>query len=163
MSIEERLAELTEAIRENSELLRTITAKATGGMSSSTKAGKDDDEDEKPSRTRRSAKDEDEKPARTRRSAKDDDDTKPARASRTKKAPSVAEMKEKATAFLEGADDDDDYKARREAIKELSKDHGSDKFSEIDEDKRADALDDLKGIEDGWGKKSRRSHDDDDV
>lgn len=115
--IEKALEDLTEALRENTETLKSLMAQAEGGKAS-TKA-----------ETKASAKDE----------AKDEGkgEAKSSRGRRSsskapkEKQPSVAEMKEVALAYID-VDDEDEYEERKSLIEAIADHFGVKKFTEIE-------------------------------
>lgn len=134
MSIESQLAEVAEALRENSELLRGLTAKAktsdTGRSSGSS------DSDEKETRSR--------KPRETK-----------------VKAPTAKELGTMTTSFLD-VSDEDDYNSRKSIIKKILDKFNAEKMSLIDEEKdRIEAAALLQVAIDGGNpfKSSRRDDD----
>jgi hypothetical protein len=118
MSLEERLAELTDAVTKNNELLTILTSKARASTEVEAPKSKAKSEDSG----------ETEAPKRRGRPPKKD------------KVPSAADMKKAAQAYLDEATDDDDYKARRQLIKEIVNKFDAPKFTEIPEEHRAEAL-----------------------
>lgn len=122
MSLEERIAELTEAIKENSALLTVLTSKARSNI-------------EVPA------------PKSEAKAKSDDSDAAPKRRGRKPKAkvPSASEMKNAAQEYLDSADDEDEYKSRRAKIKAIVEKFGAAKFTEIAEEHRAEALAMLNG------------------
>lgn len=151
MSLEAEIKELREALQENSELLRAITAKASANLKSDAKpAAKEDDGDGEKETTRGRGR------------------GRPAGSKNKEKAPTAAKMKEEAQSFIDGAESDEDYAERREALKKLTKKYEAPKYSEIAEEDRAAALADLLELKENWGKEEepprrRRGEDDDDV
>lgn len=136
MSIEKALAELTEAVQENNELLRGLTAKAkaeTSKSSAKTPTKDEGDEEEKPKRTRT---------------------TKP-------KVPTAKELSTATTNWLE-VENEDEYDRRKGIIKKIVTKFEAAKMSEIAEEDRAEALDLLNQAIDGKDpfKKARRDDDD---
>jgi hypothetical protein len=138
MSIETLLADVADALRENSELLRGLTSKAKAGTADSGK---------------------------TSRASDEGDEDKPSKRTRTTK-PKVPTSKEIGTAtssWLE-VDDEGEYNHRKNIIKKILEKFEAPKMSEIAEEDRAEAMALLQlGIDgkDPFPKKSRR--DDDDV
>lgn len=117
MSLEENLEVLTAALNRNSDLLEGLTAKAKAGVAASTggkteKADKADAEEEKPRRTRKPVAD------------------------KKEKAPTVAEMKKAAEAFLD-VDGEDEYNDRRALVRAIADYFEAGKFTEIDAKDRA--------------------------
>lgn len=123
MSLEKEIAELREAVKENSELLKFLTSKARDGLSEKA-----------------------EKPAAKATSTKEEKDEKPASRSRASssakktKAPTAKDMSEATTKFLD-VDDEAEYKDRRELVMQIVDKYGVKKMSEIEEDDRQVALD----------------------
>ena len=124
MSLEERIAELTEAIKENSALLTVLTSKARSNIevpapkSEAKSEVKSDDSDAAPKRRGRKPKD---------------------------RVPSASEMKNAAQEYLDSAEDEEEYKSRRAKIKAIVEKFGAAKFTEIAEEHRAEALAMLNG------------------
>lgn len=126
MSVEAALKELTDAVKENSDLLRGLTSKAKSAKAEESKRSARDDDGE-----------EDPKPRGRGR---------PAGSTKKAKVPSAADMKKAAETYLkEAADDEEEYEERRNKIKSIIKKFGAPKFTEILEEDRAEALDLLKG------------------
>ena len=125
VSLEAKIEALTDALKENTELLKALTAKAKANVSAepkaSTKADDDDDGEEKPASRSTS---------RGRGRLKRD------------KAPTAAEVKKATEAFLD-VEDEDEYAERRKIIKKLIAKYGAAKMTEIEESKRASALSDM--------------------
>lgn len=137
MSLEDRISALTEAITKNNELLSTLISKAQAKVEASApKAAKVEVEVEE---TKVKADDAEEAPRRRGRKPK------------AAKIPSVADMKDAAKAYLDAADDEDDYKQRRAVIKKIVEKFGVERFTEIAEEHRAEALAMLNGEGDGDG------------
>lgn len=135
MSLEDRISALTEAITKNNELLSTLISKAQAKVEASApKAAKVEAEE-----TKVKADDAEEAPRRRGRKPK------------AAKIPSVSDMKDAAKAYLDAADDEDDYKARRATIKKIVEKFGVERFTEIAEEHRAEALAMLNGEGDGDG------------
>jgi|GEM_PF-1924214 len=135
MSLEDRISALTEAITKNNELLSTLISKAQAKVEASApKAAKVEAEE-----TKAKADDAEEAPRRRGRKPK------------AAKIPSVSDMKDAAKAYLDAADDEDDYKARRATIKKIVEKFGVERFTEIAEEHRAEALAMLNGEGDGDG------------
>lgn len=157
MSLEEHLSTLTAALHRNSDLLEGLTAKAKAGAgSAATTEAKKGDADEKPARGGR-------KPAATK-----------------EKAPTVAEMKDLATSYLD-VTDEDEYNDRRALLRAVVDHFGAEKFTTIDSKDRliafkliqtaadgenvdpddiAGAIKDLGGSSEEDSKSSRRRSDD---
>lgn len=122
VSLEAKIEALTDALKENTELLKALTAKAKANVSAEPKAStKTDDGDEKPASRSTS---------RGRGRPKKD------------KAPTAAEVKKATEAFLD-VEDEDEYAERRKIIKKLIAKYGAAKMTEIEEGKRASALSDM--------------------
>ena len=120
VSLEAKIEALTDALKENSELLKALTAKAKANVSAEPKAStKTDDGDEKPASR-----------STSRGRPKKD------------KAPTAAEVKKATEAFLD-VEDEDEYAERRKIIKKLIAKYGAAKMTEIEESKRASALSDM--------------------
>ena len=138
MSIEKALAELTEAVRENNELLSGLTAKAkaeTSGKKAPAKGEDEGDDEEKPKRTRT---------------------TKP-------KIPTAKDLSTATTKFLE-IEDEDEYNSSKAIIKKIIDKFDAAKMSEIEEGDRAEAMDLLNIAISGKDPfKKTRSRDDDDM
>lgn len=135
MSLEDRISALTEAITKNNELLSTLISKAQAKVEASApKVAKVEAEE-----TKAKADDAEEAPRRRGRKPK------------AAKIPSVSDMKDAAKAYLDAADDEDDYKARRATIKKIVEKFGVERFTEIAEEHRAEALAMLNGEGDGDG------------
>lgn len=135
MSLETAIAALTEALTENSELLRGLTAKAKTGTADAGKT-RDEGDEEKPKRTRAAAT------------------TKP-------KAVTAKELGAKTSAFLE-VENEDEYERRKAIVKKIVTKYDATKMSEIeDADDRQKANDLLEAAiagEDPF-KKARRDDD----
>lgn len=124
MSLEKEIAELREAVKENSELLKFLTSKARDGLT---------EKAEKPAAKATAAKEEkDEKPASRSRASSS--------SSKKTKAPTAKDMSEATTKFLD-VDDEPEYKDRRELVMQIVEKYGVKKMSEIEEDDRQTALD----------------------
>lgn len=113
MSLEAKIDALTAAITENNDLLRGLTAKASGGAASA-KAEAPAKEDKA---------DKAEKPAT--RAAKP----------KAEKTPSVADMKKVAEDYLD-VTDEDEYNERRGLIRAIVDHFGAEKFTAIEKDDR---------------------------
>lgn len=126
------IEELTAALKENSALLKTLSGKTAGAAAADTKPAS------KTTTKPATKAEEEEAPKRGRgRPPKD-------------KTLSVTEMAEKARAFAEAAnDDEDDFKERRALLTKLAKKYGVGKFSEIKGEDQAPALAALKEYEEG--------------
>lgn len=112
MSLEKAVEELAEAVRENNELLRGMTAKAKAATGGTTSKAKDEDGETKPKTTRAS---------------------KP-------KAVSSKEISDKTKEFLD-VSDDDEYEERKLIVKKIVKKYGVEKVSEIESaDDRTEAM-----------------------
>ena len=142
MSVEKALEDLADAVRENTEVLKSMTAAAKAstsgaGRSSSTKE-KDKDEGDGDG----------DKPKRTRASSKP-------------KVPTAKELGAKTSAYLE-VDDEDEYETRKGIIKKIIGKFDAPKMSEIAEEDRAEAMELLETAISGKDpfKKSRRDDDD---
>jgi hypothetical protein len=159
MSLEAAIESLTEVIRKNNELLSTLVAKANANLK--------DKVDAKPARGNDDGGDDNGDDGVGEKEAPRRGRGRPPGSKNKEKAPSIDEMKLKATSFLEDATDDSDYDERREALKKLTARFKAAKFSEIPENQRQDALDELREIAENWGKEEpprrRRSEEDDDV
>lgn len=140
MSIEKALAELTEALRENSELLRTMTAKAKASVASTGDSGKS-------SRSSEDGEDEGKGSGRKGRTAKP-------------KLITAKEIGAKTSEFLE-VENEDEYERRKTIIKKIVGKYEVQKMSEIADEDRAEAnelLDRAIAGEDPF-KRSRRDDD----
>lgn len=155
MSIEQALSDLTAALKENSALLSALSAKAKAGVAAAEKSD--------------SAKGNgDDKPARGR--------GKPAK----EKTPTVAEMKDLATSYLD-VTDEEEYNDRRTLLRAVVDHFGAEKFTSIENKDRLiafkliqmasdgenvdpedieGAIKELGGSSDEDGKGSRRRSDD---
>ena len=126
MSIEAQLSELTEAVKENSELLKILTSSARKGL--------DEQATTKPA-------------TRSRAAAKADDETesKP-RTTRSRtakpKVPTATEVRKQTEEFL-NVTDEDEYAARRKIVKSIVDKYDAPKMTELAEEDRAAALADL--------------------
>lgn len=162
MSLESQLAELTEAVRENSELLKFMTSHARkadgdkdGGSRSRTSKDEEEDDGKEKTTTRRrsSAKDN-----------KDDDGDDGKTTSRGRsakvKVPTSKEISAATTKYLE-VDDQDEYDHRREIILKIVDKFGVKKMSEIEEDDRTEAMDLLNQALEGKNPFKRSRRDDD--
>lgn len=137
MSIEKALADVAEALRENSELLKGLTASAkSGGAAASSKSSSKDKEDDE------------EKPKRTRT-------TKP-------KVPTAKELSTATTNWLE-VDDEDEYERRKGIVKKIVAKFDAAKMSEVEEGDRAEALELLNQAIDGKNPFKKARDEDDDV
>ena len=137
MSIEKALADVAEALRENSELLKGLTASAkSGGAAASSKSSSKDKEDDE------------EKPKRTRA-------TKP-------KVPTAKELSTATTNWLE-VDDEDEYERRKGIVKKIVAKFDAAKMSEVEEGDRAEALELLNQAIDGKNPFKKARDEDDDV
>ena len=138
MSIEKALADVAEALRENSELLKGLTASAkSGGTAKATTKAKDEDGDG-----------EGEKPTRKRT-------TKP-------KVPTAKELSTATTNWLE-VDDEDEYERRKGIVKKIVAKFDAAKMSEVEEGDRAEALELLNQAIDGKNPFKKARDEDDDV
>ena len=138
MSIEKALADVAEALRENSELLKGLTASAkSGGTAKATTKAKDEDGDG-----------EGEKTARKRT-------TKP-------KVPTAKELSTATTNWLE-VDDEDEYERRKGIVKKIVAKFDAAKMSEVEEGDRAEALELLNQAIDGKNPFKKARDEDDDV
>ena len=118
MSIEDHLAALTAAVKDNTEVQKAILAKIGGTATAAA-----------PVATEKTAPAED-KPKATRGRA----------AAATKvKVPTVKEIQDKTTGFLD-VEDDADYEERAEVVVSITKHFGVQKMSEISDDDRAKAM-----------------------
>lgn len=131
MGLEQAIVELTEAVKANNELLTVLTSKARASVEAPAPKSKVDEP---------KAKSEDAEEAAPKSRGR-----KP----KAEKAPSVSDMKNAAQAYLDAADDEDDYKARRATIKKIVEKFGVDRFTEIPEGHRAKALAILNGEGEG--------------
>lgn len=136
MSIEKALAEVAEALRENSELLKGLTASAKTGAAKTTAKDKDEGEGDG------------DKPKRTRT-------TKP-------KVPTAKELSTATTNWLE-VDDEDEYERRKGIVKKIVAKFDAAKMSEVEEGDRAEALDLLNQAIDGKNPFKKSRDEDDDV
>lgn len=138
MSIEKALADVAEALRENSELLKGLTASAkSGGTAKATTKAKDEDGDG-----------EGEKPTRKRTA-------KP-------KVPTAKELSTATTNWLE-VDDEDEYERRKSIVKKIVAKFDAAKMSEVEEGDRASALELLNQAIDGKNPFKKARDEDDDV
>lgn len=142
MSIEKALEDLADAVRENTEVLKSMTAAAkasTAGAGRSSSKDKDKDDGD--------GDGEKAKPTRSRSS-------KP-------KVPTAKELGAKTSAYLE-VDDEDEYETRKGIIKKIIGKFDAPKMSEIAEEDRAEAMELLETAISGKDpfKKSRRDDDD---
>lgn len=138
MSIETALADVAEALRENSELLKGLTASAkSGGTAKATTKAKDEDGDG-----------EGEKATRKRA-------TKP-------KVPTAKELSTATTNWLE-VDDEDEYERRKGIVKKIVAKFDAAKMSEVEEGDRAEALELLNQAIDGKNPFKKARDEDDDV
>lgn len=138
MSIEKALADVAEALRENSELLKGLTASAkSGGTAKATTKAKDEDGDG-----------EGEKPTRKRTA-------KP-------KVPTAKELSTATTNWLE-VDDEDEYERRKGIVKKIVAKFDAAKMSEVEEGDRAEALELLNQAIDGKNPFKKARDEDDDV
>lgn len=138
MSIEKALADVAEALRENSELLKGLTASAkSGGTAKATTKAKDEDGDGEGEKTTRK---------RT---------TKP-------KVPTAKELSTATTNWLE-VDDEDEYERRKGIVKKIVAKFNAAKMSEVEEGDRAEALELLNQAIDGKNPFKKARDEDDDV
>lgn len=138
MSIEKALADVAEALRENSELLKGLTASAkSGGTAKATTKAKDEDGDG-----------EGEKPTRKRTA-------KP-------KVPTAKELSTATTNWLE-VDNEDEYERRKSIVKKIVAKFDAAKMSEVEEGDRAEALELLNQAIDGKNPFKKARDEDDDV
>lgn len=138
MSIEKALADVAEALRENSELLKGLTASAkSGGTTKATTKAKDEDGDGEGEKTTRK---------RT---------TKP-------KVPTAKELSTATTNWLE-VDDEDEYERRKGIVKKIVAKFDAAKMSEVEEGDRAEALELLNQAIDGKNPFKKARDEDDDV
>lgn len=138
MSIEKALADVAEALRENSELLKGLTASAkSGGTAKATTKAKDEDGDGEGEKTTRK---------RT---------TKP-------KVPTAKELSTATTNWLE-VDDEDEYERRKGIVKKIVAKFDAAKMSEVEEGDRAEALELLNQAIDGKNSFKKARDEDDDV
>ena len=138
MSIEKALADVAEALRENSELLKGLTASAkSGGTAKATTKAKDEDGDGEGEKTTRK---------RT---------TKP-------KVPTAKELSTATTNWLE-VDDEDEYERRKGIVKKIVAKFEAAKMSEVEEGDRAEALELLNQAIDGKNPFKKARDEDDDV
>ena len=138
MSIEKALADVAEALRENSELLKGLTASAkSGGTAKATTKAKDEDGDG-----------EGEKPTR-KRTAK-------------AKVPTAKELSTATTNWLE-VDDEDEYERRKGIVRKIVAKFDAAKMSEVEEGDRAEALELLNQAIDGKNPFKKARDEDDDV
>lgn len=138
MSIEKALADVAEALRENSELLKGLTASAkSGGTAKATTKAKDEDGDG-----------EGEKPTRKRTA-------KP-------KVPTAKELSTATTNWLE-VDEEDEYERRKGIVKKIVAKFDAAKMSEVEEGDRAEALELLNQAIDGKNPFKKARDEDDDV
>ena len=138
MSIEKALADVAEALRENSELLKGLTDSAnSGGTAKATTKAKDEDGDGEGEKTTRK---------RT---------TKP-------KVPTAKELSTATTNWLE-VDDEDEYERRKGIVKKIVAKFDAAKMSEVEEGDRAEALELLNQAIDGKNPFKKARDEDDDV
>ena len=138
MSIEKALADVAEALRENSELLKGLTASAkSGGTAKAATKTKDEDGDGDGEKTTRK---------RT---------TKP-------KVPTAKELSTATTNWLE-VDDEDEYERRKSIVKKIVAKFDAAKMSEVEEGDRAEALELLNQAIDGKNPFKKARDEDDDV
>lgn len=138
MSIEKALVDVAEALRENSELLKGLTASAkSGGTAKATTKAKDEDGDGEGEKTTRK---------RT---------TKP-------KVPTAKELSTATTNWLE-VDDEDEYERRKGIVKKIVAKFDAAKMSEVEEGDRAEALELLNQAIDGKNPFKKARDEDDDV
>ena len=138
MSIEKALADVAEALRENSELLKGLTASAkSGGTAKAATKTKDEDGDGDGEKTTRK---------RT---------TKP-------KVPTAKELSTATTNWLE-VDDEDEYERRKGIVKKIVAKFDAAKMSEVEEGDRAEALELLNQAIDGKNPFKKARDEDDDV
>lgn len=147
MSIEAQMSELTEAVKENSELLKILTSSARKGL--------DEQATTKPA-------------TRSRAAAKADDETesKP-RTTRSRtakpKVPTATEVRKQTEEFL-NVTDEDEYAARRKIVKSIVDKYDAPKMTELAEEDRAAALADLaKALKEREEGDQGGDEDDDDV
>ena len=138
MSIEKALADVAEALRENSELLKGLTASAkSGGTAKATTKAKDEDGDGEGEKTTR------------KRTAKP-------------KVPTAKELSTATTNWLE-VDDEDEYERRKGIVKKIVAKFDAAKMSEVEEGDRAEALELLNQAIDGKNPFKKARDEDDDV
>ena len=138
MSIEKALADVAEALRENSELLKGLTASAkSGGTAKATTKAKDEDGDGEGEKTTR------------KRTAKP-------------KVPTAKELSTATTNWLE-VDDEDEYERRKSIVKKIVAKFDAAKMSEVEEGDRAEALELLNQAIDGKNPFKKARDEDDDV
>ena len=138
MSIEKALADVTEALRENSELLKGLTASAkSGGTAKATTKAKDEDGDGEGEKTTR------------KRTAKP-------------KVPTAKELSTATTNWLE-VDDEDEYERRKGIVRKIVAKFDAAKMSEVEEGDRAEALELLNQAIDGKNPFKKARDEDDDV
>ena len=115
MSIEAAIAELTAAVKENTEELRFLTSAARDGATKNS------------ARASTKPTEEADKPARSRsRSTKE-------------KVPTVKEISEATKSFLD-VDDQNEYEDRKDIVKRIVEKFKAKKMSEIDDKNRAEAM-----------------------
>lgn len=115
MSIEAAIAELTAAVKENTEELRFLTSAARDGAAKNS------------ARTTTKPAEEAEKPTRSRsRSTKE-------------KVPTVKEISDATKSFLD-VDDQNEYEDRKDIVKRIVEKFKAKKMSEIDDKNRAEAM-----------------------
>lgn len=120
MSIEDHLAALTAAVKDNTDVQKAILAKIGGTMTAAAAVT-----DKAPEKTVAS----DDKPKTRGRAA---GATKP-------KVPTIKEIQDKTTGFLDVADDAE-YEERAAVVVAITEKFGVKKMSEIDDDDRAKAM-----------------------
>ena len=143
MSIEKALEDLADAVRENTEVLKSMTAAAkasTAGAGRSSSKDKDKDDGD--------GDGEKAKPTRSRSS-------KP-------KVPTAKELGAKTSAYLE-VDDEDEYERRKGIVKKIVAKFDAAKMSEVEEGDRAEALELLNQAIDGKNPFKKARDEDDDV
>lgn len=120
MSIEAALDALTAAVKENTDVQKGILAKIGGAAASAPTAPADKPAPEKPAAA--------DKPARATRGAKN-----------APKVPTVKEIQDKTTSFLD-VEDDTEYEERAALVVQITEAFGVKKMSEISDEDRAKAM-----------------------
>lgn len=128
MALEDQLKALTDALNRNSDLLEGLTAKANASKGAAEPVKKAAEVEKTEAPTKKA-----EEPAAEK---------KPRGRPKAEKAPSETDMVDATKKFL-AVDAEDEYAARRDFVKTLLKKHDVGRMSEIEEGKRAAALEAL--------------------